>query len=61
MQALTVFCSHNSKIGKDDSRGALPQSEYTWHMWLVGSPNPSKIEQGWECTFLNIYTHVKTK
>ena len=24
------------------------------HMWLVGCPNPSKIEQCWECTFLNL-------
>ena len=31
------------------------------HMWLVGCPNPSKIEQCWECTFLNLYTRMKTK
>ena len=24
-------------------------------------PNPSKMEQCWECTFLKIYTHLKTK
>ena len=23
-------------------------------------PNPSKMEQCWECTFLNLHTHVKT-
>ena len=31
------------------------------HMWLGGCPNPSKMEQCWECTFLNLYAHVKTK
>ena len=31
------------------------------HMWLGGCPNPSKMEQFWECTFLKLYTHVKTK
>ena len=31
------------------------------HMWLGGCPNPSKIEKCWECTFLIVYTHVKTK
>ena len=31
------------------------------HMWLGGCPNPSKIEQCWKCTFLNLYAHVKTK
>ena len=31
------------------------------HMWLGGCPNPSKMEQCWECTFLNLYTHVNTK
>ena len=31
------------------------------HMWLVGCPNPSKIEQSWECTFLKLSTHMNTK
>ena len=31
------------------------------HMWLGACPNPSKMEQCWECTFLNLNTHVKTK
>ena len=31
------------------------------HMWLVGCPNPSKIEQCLECTSLIFYTHLKTK
>ena len=31
------------------------------HMWLGGCPKPSKIEQCWECTFMNFYAHVKTK
>ena len=31
------------------------------HMWLGGCSNPRKIEQCWECTFFNLYAHVKTK
>ena len=31
------------------------------YMWLGGCPNLSKMEQCWECTFLNLYSHVKTK
>ena len=34
---------------------------HNFHMCLGGCPNPRKIERGWECTFLNLYTHVKTK
>ena len=30
-------------------------------MWLGGCPNPSKMEQCCECTFLNLYAHVKSK
>ena len=31
------------------------------HLCLGGCPNPSKVEQCWKCTFLNLYTHGKTK
>ena len=31
------------------------------HMWLVGCPNPNKVEQSWECTFLKLFTHMMTK
>ena len=31
------------------------------HMWLVGCPNPYKIEQSWECIFLTLFTQMKTK
>ena len=30
-------------------------------MWLVGCLNPYKMEQSWECTFLKLFTHMKTK
>ena len=30
-------------------------------MWLVELPNPNKIEQCWECTFLKVCTQVITK
>ena len=26
-----------------------------------GGPNPNKMEQSWECIFLNVFTHIKTK
>ena len=32
-----------------------------FHMWLEGCPNPYKMEQSWECTFLKPFTHMKTK
>ena len=31
------------------------------HMWLEGCPNPYKMEQCWECTFLELFTHMNTK
>ena len=31
------------------------------HMWLEGCPNPNKMEQSWECTFLKLFKHMKTK
>ena len=31
------------------------------HMWLVGRPNHDKMEQSWECTFLKLFIHMKTK
>ena len=31
------------------------------HMWLGGYPNLRKIEQSWDCTFLNLYTLMRTK
>ena len=30
------------------------------HMWLLGWPNPYKMEQSWECTFLRLFTHTNT-
>ena len=30
-------------------------------MWLEGCPNPYKMEQSWECTFLKLFTHMNTK
>ena len=30
-------------------------------MWLMGCPNPCKLEQKLECTFLKPFTQVKTK
>ena len=29
-------------------------------MWLEGCPNPYKMEQSWECTFLKLFTHTST-
>ena len=29
--------------------------------WLIGCPNPRKMEQSWECTFLKLSTHMKTQ
>ena len=31
------------------------------HIWLVGCPNPYKMEQSWECTFLRLFTHTNPK
>ena len=31
------------------------------HMWLKGCHNPYKMEQSWKCTFLKLFTHMKTK
>ena len=31
------------------------------HMWLEGCPNPHKMEQSWECTFLEVFSHMNTK
>ena len=31
------------------------------HMWLEGCPNPHKMEQSWECTFLELFAHMNTK
>ena len=33
----------------------------TAHMWLEGYPNPHKMEQSWECTFLEVFTHMNRK
>ena len=30
-------------------------------MWLLGCPNPYKMEQSWECTFLRLFTHTNPK
>ena len=30
-------------------------------MWLEGCPNPYKMEQSWEYTFLKLFTHINTK
>ena len=29
------------------------------HVWLVGCPNPNKMEQSWECIILNVFSHIK--
>ena len=31
------------------------------HMWLECYPNPNKMEQSWECTFLKPFRHMKIK
>ena len=31
------------------------------HMWLEGYPNPYKMEQSWERTFLRLFTHTNPK
>ena len=28
------------------------------HMWLEGCPNPNKMEQSWECTFLKLFKYT---
>ena len=33
----------------------------TVHMWLMGCPNPYKLRESWECTFLQVFKHTKTK
>ena len=33
----------------------------TLHMWLMGCPNPCKLEQKLECTFLKPFIQVKIK
>ena len=38
-----------------------PANDVGRHMWLEGCPNPSKMEQSWECTFLRLFTHTNTK
>ena len=30
-------------------------------MWLMGCPNPYKLQESWECTFLKVFTHTMTK
>ena len=30
-------------------------------MFLIGYPNPFKLQQIWECTFLKVFDHTKTK
>ena len=32
-----------------------------FHMWLMGCPNPYKLQQNWECTFLKVINHTNTK
>ena len=36
-------------------------SEKDSHMWLMGCPNPCKLEQKLECTFLKPFIQVKIK
>ena len=31
------------------------------HTWLMGCPNPCKLQKNWECTFVKVFTHTKTK
>ena len=33
----------------------------TWHMWQMGYPNPYKLQESWECTFLIVSTYKNTK
>ena len=37
------------------------QANQTVHMWLEDCPNPYKMEQSWESTFLELFTHMNTK
>ena len=30
-------------------------------LWLMGYPNPYKMQESWECTFLKVFTHIKSK
>ena len=30
-------------------------------MWLMGCPNPYKMHENSDCTFLKVFTHSKTK
>ena len=30
-------------------------------MWLMGCPNPYKLQQSWERIFLKVFNHAKTK
>ena len=31
------------------------------HVWLEGCPKPYKMEQSWECTFLELFAYMNTK
>ena len=37
------------------------QNNQTLRMWLMGCPNPYKMQQSWEYTFLKVFTHTMTK
>ena len=40
----------------------VSSSVWIWkHMWLMGCPNPCKLKQSWEFTFLKVFTYTKTK
>ena len=52
------FCGLDHRI----SRGKRSNCEYLGsHMWLMGCPNPCKLEQKLECTFLKPFIQVKIK
>ena len=60
LHSLGLLRSHRSKLmlweAKKGGKFAVAVD-----MWPGGCPNPSEIEQCWECIFLNLYAPVKTK
>ena len=52
----------NLKPLKTGREGEKPKTNtHGGHMWLMGCPNPCKLEQKLECTFLKPFIQVKIK
>ena len=59
LRVLTIlkFTGHYYFRKTDIQQGLWKQA----HMWLLGSPNPYKIQESWECSFQRSFQSLDSK